>query len=110
MPNQPESAAQSKGTVIFREYSTDVGEPYYPVPNPANEELYKRYQKLTIEEKDVLFVGRLASYKYFNMDQAILAALELYDEISEKEVVERKEKLNDKEIDNEVCWKVIAHY
>ena len=78
-PNQPESAIASKGTVIYREYSTDVGDPYYPVPNPRNQELYKKYQKLALLEENVIFVGRLASYKYFNMDQAILTALELYD-------------------------------
>ena len=89
MPNQPESAQRSKGTVIYREYSTDIGEPYYPVPNPGNQELYRKYQKLALEEKNVLFVGRLASYKYFNMDQAILAALELYDEILDKDLLQQ---------------------
>ena len=88
MPNQPESALKSNGTVIYREYSTDQGEPYYPVPNPENQDLYRKYQKLALEEENVLFVGRLASYKYFNMDQAILAALELYDEILEKKLLE----------------------
>ena len=87
MPNQPESALQSKGTVIYREYSTDHGEPYYPVPNPENQELYRKYQKLSTEEKNVQFVGRLASYKYFNMDQAILAALELYDDLVKNEIL-----------------------
>ena len=101
MPNQPESALLSKGTVIFREYSTDVGEPYYPVPNPANQELYQKYQKLSLQEKNVLFVGRLASYKYFNMDQAILAALEMYDDILEKEIV----KLSNEE-KSQVEWRL----
>ena len=78
-PNQPKSAITSKGTVIYREYSTDQGDPYYPVPNPRNQELYKKYQKFALEEPHTVFVGRLASYKYFNMDQAILTALELYD-------------------------------
>ena len=78
-PNQPESAITSKGTVVYREYSTNEGDPYYPVPNPRNQELYKKYQKLTLKEPNAVFVGRLASYKYFNMDQAILTALELYD-------------------------------
>ena len=80
-PNQPESAISSPGTVIYREYSTDEGDPYYPVPNPRNQELYKKYQKLSLMEENVVFVGRLASYKYFNMDQAILTALELYDSL-----------------------------
>ena len=80
-PNQPAEAKQSKGTVIFKEYSCDVGEPYYPVPNPANRELYERYQALAKDEPGVCFVGRLASYKYFNMDQAFLNALECWDEV-----------------------------
>ena len=77
-PNQPKSALSSRGTVISREYSTDDGDPYYPVPNPRNQELYKKYQTLSLMDPDVIFVGRLASYKYFNMDQSILTSLELY--------------------------------
>ena len=80
-PNQPEEAKASPGTVIFKEYSCDHGEPYYPVPNPANRELYERYQALAKDEPGVCFVGRLASYKYFNMDQAFLNALEIWDEV-----------------------------
>ena len=77
------------GTVIYREYSTDEGDPYYPVPNPRNQELYKKYQKLSLLEENVVFVGRLASYKYFNMDQAILTALELYDSLLENGTFEK---------------------
>jgi UDP-galactopyranose mutase len=81
-PNQPEEARNSKGTVIFKEYSCDHGEPYYPVPNPANHALYEKYKAMAEREgKDVCFVGRLASYKYFNMDQAFLNALEMFDEV-----------------------------
>ena len=80
-PNQPGRVIPSPGTVIYREYSTDVGDPYYPVPNPENQALYAKYQKLAEAESHVIFVGRLASYKYFNMDQAILTALELYDDL-----------------------------
>ena len=65
--------------MILQEYSTDVGDPYYPVPNPRNQELYAKYQRLAEQEEGVTFVGRLASYKYFNMDQAILNALEFFD-------------------------------
>lgn len=82
-PNQPEGAKDLPGTVIFKEYSTDTGDPYYPVPNPRNQELYEKYQKLAENEPGVTFVGRLASYKYFNMDQAILNALDLYDNLVE---------------------------
>jgi len=90
-PNQPENAISSKGTIIYREYSTDEGDPYYPVPNPRNQELYKKYQKLALVEENVVFVGRLASYKYFNMDQAILTALELYDTLLRNQTLPSKE-------------------
>jgi UDP-galactopyranose mutase len=71
MPNQPKSALNHRGTVIYREYSTDQGDPYYPVPNDRNRALYRKYQELAGQEPNVIFIGRLASYKYFNMDQVI---------------------------------------
>jgi UDP-galactopyranose mutase len=49
-----------------------------PVPNPQNKNLYKKYQRMA-ETENVTFVGRLANYKYFNMDQAILNSLELHE-------------------------------
>ena len=69
----------SEHTILFIERSKDSGEPYYPVPNEENKALYRRYQELAEKEPNVTFVGRLANYKYFNMDQAILNALELFD-------------------------------
>ena len=87
-PNQPTEVYDKPGTVIFKEYSTDVGEPYYPVPNPANRELYEKYREMAEKEPGVIFVGRLASYKYFNMDQAILNALEMFDNLKEKGTLE----------------------
>lgn len=88
VPNQTAAVLKGniKGTLIAREYSMAEGEPYYPVPNPENGALYERYRALA--EKDeaaqkICFVGRLASYKYFNMDQAILNALEIYDNLKE---------------------------
>jgi UDP-galactopyranose mutase len=74
----------SSKTVIVREYTTKDGDPYYPVPNPRNHALYKKYQALAAEEekaKNVHFVGRLASYKYFNMDAAIENTLNMFDKI-----------------------------
>jgi len=72
---------KSPHTVYFIERSKDGGEPYYPVPNQKNKDLYKKYQEMAQKEesKGVHFVGRLANYKYFNMDQAIKNALELFD-------------------------------
>ena len=69
----------SPHTILFYEHSKDGGEPYYPVPNEKNKALYAKYQELALKESNVTFVGRLANYKYFNMDQAILNALELFD-------------------------------
>lgn len=66
-------------TTIVKEYSMADGEPYYPVPTERNQALYKKYQELALAEKNVYFVGRLANYKYYNMDAAILAALEAID-------------------------------
>ena len=80
--DDPESVKKSPWTHIVKEYSTDTGDPYYPVPNTQNQNLYKRYQKLAEKEENVTFVGRLASYKYFNMDEAILNAIMTYEEIA----------------------------
>ena len=63
------------GTSIAREYPRAEGEPYYPVPRPANETLYKRYQALAADCEHATFVGRLAQYRYYNMDQVVAAAL-----------------------------------
>ena len=71
-------------TTIVKEYSIADGEPYYPVPNDKNKALYEKYKKYAEKEKDVLFVGRLASYKYYNMDEAIFNALQIYDQIKDK--------------------------
>jgi UDP-galactopyranose mutase len=69
----------SPHTVVFYEYSKDGGDPYYPVPNPKNKALFAKYQAMAAKERGVTFVGRLANYKYFNMDESILNALELFD-------------------------------
>lgn len=69
----------SNHTVLFYEYSNDGGEPYYPVPNPENQDLFKKYQEMSEKELGVTFAGRLANYKYFNMDQTIENALSLFD-------------------------------
>ena len=73
-----------RGTVVVAEFSSSVGDPYYPVPNERNRALYARFQALAEKEeraRGVHFVGRLANYKYFNMDAAILNALEYYDRL-----------------------------
>lgn len=69
---------QSAKTTIVREYTTDEGEPYYPVPNERNRAIYQKYYEETLKIPHVYFVGRLANYKYFNMDEAFKNALDLY--------------------------------
>ncbi len=66
---------QHAGTSIVREYPTDEGEPYYPVPSPASDQLARRYRAEAAREHGVVFLGRLAQYRYLNMDQAVAAAL-----------------------------------
>jgi UDP-galactopyranose mutase len=63
------------GTSVVREYPQAKGEPYYPIPRNENEALYKRYEELAEREPNVTFVGRLAQYRYYNMDQVVAAAL-----------------------------------
>ncbi|GFO60190.1 UDP-galactopyranose mutase [Geomonas silvestris] len=65
-------------TTISREYTTDEGDPYYPVPNPQNEAICQRYREEADKLANIYFVGRLANYKYFNMDQAFKNALDLF--------------------------------
>ena len=66
-----------KSSLVY-EYPLAEGDPYYPVPRPENNELYKKYQALAEERSDVHFVGRLATYKYYNMDQVVAQALAVY--------------------------------
>jgi UDP-galactopyranose mutase len=65
-------------TSIVYEFPRAEGDPYYPVPRPENAELYKRYEALAETTPGVHFVGRLATYKYYNMDQVVAQALALY--------------------------------
>jgi UDP-galactopyranose mutase len=69
---------QHKKTSITYEYPAADGDPYYPVPRPENAELFRRYQALADRTPDVHFVGRLATYRYYNMDQVVGQALSLY--------------------------------
>lgn len=66
---------KASGTSIVREYPEAQGDPYYPIPSDANEALFKQYQALGERETNVSFVGRLAEYRYYNMDQVVGAAL-----------------------------------
>ena len=65
-------------TSIVYEYPQAEGDPYYPIPRPQNAEINAKYQALVNDTPGLYFVGRLASYKYYNMDQVVGAALTLY--------------------------------
>ncbi|MBX6367170.1 MAG: UDP-galactopyranose mutase [Rhodospirillales bacterium] len=65
-------------TSITHEYPSADGDPYYPVPRPENAELYRKYQALADATPNVVFVGRLATYRYYNMDQVVGQALSVY--------------------------------
>jgi UDP-galactopyranose mutase len=72
-------------TTITYEYPSAVGDPYYPVPRPENQALFKKYEALALATPDVDFVGRLATYRYYNMDQVTGQALALFKRIAERE-------------------------
>jgi len=77
---------QSHGkTTITYEYPQAEGDPYYPVPRPENQALYKKYEALALETPNVHFVGRLATYRYYNMDQVVGQALATFRRIAERE-------------------------
>ena len=75
---------QAPRTTITYEYPTAEGDPYYPIPRPENQELFKRYEALADETPGVTFVGRLATYRYYNMDQIVGQALATFRKIDEK--------------------------
>ena len=74
----------SRTTLVY-EYPTTNGDPYYPIPRPENAQLYARYQALAAKKQGVHFAGRLATYKYYNMDQVVAQALTLYAKIEKLE-------------------------
>ncbi len=69
-------------TTLAKEYSCETGEPYYPIPNDENAALYKLYANEANKLKTVNFVGRLATYRYYNMDQVIAQALTTFRKIA----------------------------
>lgn len=84
-------------TSVVYEYPRAEGDPYYPVPQKENAALYAKYKALAETRPDVHFVGRLATYKYYNMDQIVAQALTVYAKIlgrkrSEAAVVDQRNK------------------
>ncbi|MHB0998081.1 MAG: UDP-galactopyranose mutase [Armatimonadota bacterium] len=70
-------------TTLMYEYPCADGEPYYPVPKPENAELYNKYKAMADASAGIYFVGRLATYKYYNMDQVVTQALNIFSELQE---------------------------
>ncbi|HYZ14909.1 MAG TPA: UDP-galactopyranose mutase, partial [Candidatus Acidoferrum sp.] len=69
-------------TILGREFPSAEGDPYYPIPRPENRELYRKYALLAAAQRHVTFVGRLAEYRYFNMDQVVASALLTFEELA----------------------------
>jgi UDP-galactopyranose mutase len=75
-------------TSISYEYPCADGDPYYPIPRPENAELYQRYRVLAEGTSGVTFLGRLGTYKYYNMDQVVGQALALYQRVEQAAAME----------------------
>ncbi len=74
---------EHKKTSIVYEYPQSEGDPYYPIPRPENAEIYAKYKTLAAAREDVHFVGRLATYRYYNMDQIVAQSLTEYSKIAQ---------------------------
>ncbi|HEY1007845.1 MAG TPA: UDP-galactopyranose mutase [Sphingobacteriaceae bacterium] len=73
-----------KKTTVVYEFPQSEGDPYYPIPRAENAELYKRYQTLAEQLTNTFFVGRLATYRYYNMDQVVAQALSTFKKIHQQ--------------------------
>ena len=71
-------------TSVTLEFPSAEGDPYYPIPRPENQALYKRYEALADATSGVTFVGRLATYRYYNMDQVVGQALVTFRRLDER--------------------------
>ncbi len=74
---------QPRTSIVF-EYPRAEGDPYYPIPQPQNAVLYQQYKALADTLNNVHFVGRLGTYKYYNMDQVVAQALATFEKLSER--------------------------
>ena len=85
---------KSPVTTVTYEYPSAEGDPYYPIPRPENQELFKRYEELADSTDNVTFVGRLATYRYYNMDQIVGQALATFRRLDEKKSVGAEAELS----------------
>jgi UDP-galactopyranose mutase len=76
--------SHEKTTIVY-EFPRAEGDPYYPIPRPENAEIYKKYQRLANAMTNTYFTGRLATYKYYNMDQVVAQSLTLFEKISQQQ-------------------------
>jgi UDP-galactopyranose mutase len=76
--------SHDKTTVVY-EFPKAEGDPYYPIPRPENAEIYKKYQRLANAMTNTYFTGRLATYKYYNMDQVVAQSLTLFEKIPQQQ-------------------------
>jgi UDP-galactopyranose mutase len=79
---------KSAKTSVVYEYPKAEGDPYYPVPRRENTELYKKYAALADASPNIHFTGRLATYKYYNMDQVVAQSLALYKKLSSQTTIQ----------------------
>ena len=82
-------------TTLTYEYPAAEGDPYYPVPRPENQTLFKQYEALARAEADVTFVGRLATYRYYNMDQVVGQALAAFKTLSRKWALSARDTISE---------------
>jgi UDP-galactopyranose mutase len=77
-------------TAISYEYPSATGDPYYPIPRPENAALFKKYEALSQQTENVWFAGRLATYRYYNMDQVVGQSLAVFEQIQKKVPLQSK--------------------
>ena len=74
-------------SVAFKEFSLQAGKqnkPFYPIENESSLKLYNRYKEMAEKESEILFLGRLAQFKYYNMDQVIKSAIDTYNNFTKR--------------------------
>jgi UDP-galactopyranose mutase len=74
-------------TSVVYEYPRASGDPYYPIPRAENSAIYEKYRELAEQNSNVQFCGRLANYRYYNMDQVVAQALSTFRRIADKEAM-----------------------
>jgi UDP-galactopyranose mutase len=79
----------SSTSIVF-EYPQAEGDPYYPIPRSENKALYKRYEEAANLEPNVVFVGRLATYQYYNMDQVVAQALAMFKRLHPQDSIQKE--------------------